>query len=233
MPPRPTSDQVIRDGRRRLHPCLRNPNWLVLRERRRIFQNGLGRLPEHNLSVLDVGGRLQPYRALLGTRVNRYIAVDPQLTPLVSVAAVGEALPFRDEQFDFVICTQVLEYFPDPGLAAREIWRVLRRGGVAFVSAPSEFLRDNDKEYWRFLPEGLRYLLKDFEAVEVIPEGNSVAGFFRTMNVFLVSFMKPRFLVPVLQWTVVPFLNLAGHLFEKLGGANDLFTANFSVWARK
>ena len=233
MPAQPTLDQVLRDGRNRLHPSLRNPNWLVLRERRRIFQNGLRRLREHDLCVLDIGGRLQPYRTLLGARVSRYIAVDPQLTPLVNVAAVGEALPFHDEQFDFVICTQVLEYFPDPGLATREIWRVLRKGGVAFVSAPSVFVRDNDKEYWRFLPEGLRHLLSDFEAVEVIPEGNSVSGLLRTVNVFLVSFMRPRFLVPVLEWTVVPFLNLAGYLFAGLGRANDLFTANFSVWARK
>src|ERR1700722_3069734 len=233
MAAQPTLDQVHREGRRRLHPSLRNPNWSVLRERRRIFQDGLGRMPEHNLSVLDVGGRLQPYRALLGARVSRYVAIDTQLTPLVNVAAAGEALPFRDEQFDFLICTQVLEYFPDPGQATREIWRVLRKGGVAFVSAPSVFVRDNDNEYWRFLPAGLRYLFKDFEPVEVIPEGNSVAGLFRTVNVFLISFMKPRFLVPVLEWTVVPCLNLAGYLLGKLGGANDLFTANFSVWARK
>ena len=233
MPAQPTLDQVLRAGHGRSHPSLRNPNWLVLRQRREIFQAGLRRLPERDLSVLDVGGRLQPYRALLGERVSRYVAIDPQLSPLVNVAAVGEALPFCDEQFDFVICSQVLEYFPDPQRAVCEIRRVLRKGGVAFVSAPSVFLRDNDKEYWRFLPEGLRYLFRDFGAVEVIPEGNSVAGFFRTVNVFLASFMKPRFLVPVLEWTVVPCLNLAGYLLAKLGRENDQFTANFSVWARK
>ena len=233
MPAQPTLDQVLHAGRGRLRPSLRNPNWLVLRERRQIFRDGLRRLPAHNLSVLDVGGRLQPYRALLGERVRRYIAIDPQLTPLVNVAAVGEALPFRDEQFDFVICSQVLEYFPDPQQAACEIRRVLRKGGVAFVSAPSVFLRDNDKEYWRFLPEGLRYLFRDFETVEVMSEGNSVAGLFRTVNVLLASFMKPRFLVPVLEGTVIPSLNLAGYLLAKLGRGNDQFTANFSVWARK
>ena len=102
--------------------------------------------------------------------MSRYVSVDLQVTPLVNVAAGGEALPFRDEEFDFVISTQVLEYFPDPRQAASEIWRVLRKGGVAFLSAPAVFLRDNDKEYWRFLPEGLRFILRDFEAVEVLPE---------------------------------------------------------------
>ena len=233
MPPQPTLDQVFRDSYSRLHPSLRDPNWLILRQRRKIFEAGLNRLPQSNLSVLDVGGRLQPYRVLLGPRASRYVSVDPQVTPLVNVAAMGEALPFRDEQFDFVICTQVLEYFPDPRQAASEIRRVLRKDGVAFLSVPSVFVRDNDKECWRFLPEGLRYILRDFETVEVLPEGNSVTGLFRTMNVFLVFFMRPRFLVPVLQWTVVPSLNLAGWLLGRLGGKNDVFAVNFSAWARK
>ncbi len=68
-------------------------------------------------------------------------------------------------QFDLVICTQVLEYLPDPSLAVEEIRRVLRKGGVAFISVPSIFPRDSDNEYWRFLPEGLRYLLRDFHTV--------------------------------------------------------------------
>jgi SAM-dependent methyltransferase len=226
-------DQVLREGRDRLHPSLRNPNWLVLRQRREIFLAGLHRLPEGDLSVLDVGGRLQPYRVLLGTRVSRYVAVDPQITPLVNVAALGEELPFGNEEFDLVISTQVLEYFPDPRQAASEIWRVLRKGGAAFLSAPAVFLRDNDREYWRFLPEGLRFILQDFEAVDVLPEGNSLTGLFRTVNVFLAAFMKPRFLAPVLHWTLVPALNVAGYLLQKAGGKNDQFTSNFSVWARK
>lgn len=233
MPPQPTLDQALREGRSRLHPSLRNPNWLVLRRRRDIFQAGLSRLPEGSLSVLDVGGRVQPYRGLLGAREQRYVAVDPQVSPLVNVAASGEALPFRDEQFDFVICTQVLEYLVDPATAAAEIRRVLRKGGIAFLSAPAVFIRDHDKEYWRFLPEGLRHILRGFEEVDVISEGNSFTGFFRTLNVFLTSFARPRFIVPVLEWTLVPVLNLAGAIMEKLGGTNDCFTANFSVWVRR
>jgi SAM-dependent methyltransferase len=233
MPPQPTLDQVLRESRSRLNPSLTNPSWLVLRERRKIFEAGLHRLPGRNLCVLDVGGRLQPYRALLGDRVTHYFAVDPQITPLVNVAALGEALPFRDNRFDFVICTQVLEYFPDPRLAASEIRRVLRKGGLAFVSAPAVFVQDNAKEYWRFLPEGLRHIFKDYAEVEIFSEGNSLAGMFRTANVFLTSFARPRFLVPALQWTLVPALNVAGSLLGRLGAQNDAFTANLSLWARK
>lgn len=233
MPLPSALEQVQRESRGRLHPSLRNPNWLILRHRRQIFEAGLDRLPGSALCVLDIGGRLQPYRPLLGTRAKSYIAVDLLMTPLVNVGAAAEALPFRDAQFDFVICTQVFEYLPDPGLAVVEIKRVLRQGGVLFLSAPSVFLQDNDKECWRFLPEGLRQLLREFETVEVTPEGNSLTGFFRTCNVFLMSFFRPRMLAPVWRWTFVPFLNVAGWMLQKLGRQNTDFTANYSVWARK
>lgn len=233
MSPTETLDDVLRESRSRLHPSLRNPNWLILRRRRQIFEEGLRQLPGSDLSVLDVGGRLQPYRPLLGTRIKNYTAVDLRMTPLVNVAARVESLPFPDEQFDFVICTQVFEYLPVPGLAVEEIKRVLRTGGFLFLSAPAVFMRDNEKECWRFLPEGLRYLLRGFENVQVIPEGNSLTGFFRTCNVFLASFFRPKILIPLCEWTLVPVLNVAGRLMERFAANNDQFTVNFSVWARK
>ncbi len=228
-----TLERAQRESRERLHPSLRNPNWLILRRRRQIFETGLSQLPTHGLSVLDVGGRLQPYRSLLGTRARNYIAIDVQLAPLVNVGASVEALPFRGEQFDFVICAQVFEYLPEPSSAVAEIKRVLRKGGILFLSVPSVFLRNNEKECWRFLPEGLRHLLRDFETAQVVPEGNSLTGFFRTCNVFLTAFFRPRILAPVWRWTFVPLLNVTGFLLQKLGGENTDFTANYSVWARK
>lgn len=232
--PEPLAVEVVsRQGRERAVPSLRNPNWLILRHRRQIFDEGMKRLPSSGLAVLDVGGRLQPYREALGARAKSYLAVDPETNPLVSAAANAEALPFRDGQFDLVICTQVLEYVPEPARAVAEIRRVLRKGGLAFISVPAVFIRDHEKEYWRFLPEGLRYLLKDFDAVDVLAEGNSLAGLFRTFNVCVVTFVRPRVLAALMTWTAVPILNLAGAMIEKLGGNNDHFTANFSVWARK
>jgi len=233
MPQPSDLEKVQRESRERLYPSLTNPNWLVLRRRRQIFEAGLHRLPESGLSVLDIGGRLQPYRLVLGARVKNYIAVDLRVNPLVDISAAAEALPFPDGQFDFVICTQVFEYLPDPRLALAEIKRVLRNGGVLFLSSPAVFLQNNDRECWRFLPEGWRQLLREFSTVEIVPEGNSLTGFFRTCNVFMMSFFKPRFLAPVWQWTLVPFLNISGYVLEGLAGQNTNFTANYSVWARK
>src|SRR5437879_10757042 len=51
-------------GRERLYPSLWNPDYLVLNERRRHFSEWAQRVPGQGLSVLDVGGRIQPYRPL-------------------------------------------------------------------------------------------------------------------------------------------------------------------------
>ncbi len=231
--PQPTLEELILESQSRLNPAMTDPNWLILRSRRKIFREGLKKLPQSALIVLDVGGRIQPYRSLLQESIARYVAIDLIVTPLVDAAAAGEALPFRDEQSDFVICTQVLEYFPDPRQAVAEIRRVIRKGGTVFVSAPAIFMRDSNYDCWRFLPAGLRHLFKDFEHVEVIAEGGSVSGLCRTINVFLVSMTRPQVIARMLQWTFVPALNLAAYLIEKVCRKNDLFTANFSVWARK
>jgi ubiquinone/menaquinone biosynthesis C-methylase UbiE len=47
-------------------------------------------------------------------------------------------LPFRDEAFDFVIASSVLEYIPgDRGPYLREMWRVLKRGGRLLIAGTS------------------------------------------------------------------------------------------------
>ncbi len=229
-----TLEAVQREARERLYPSLTNPNWLVLRSRRKIFERWLTRVAGNNLSVLDLGGRIQPYRPLLEERVQKYVAIDLRKSPLVNLIADGSNLPLASSSFDLVLCTQVLEYVPQPATAVAEIHRVLKPGGVLLLSAPSVFPRDADEDAWRFLPRSLRLLMSPFAEVEIAPEGTSVAGLFRTICVCLQIFLKPRFLWSAARFTLIPVLNLLGHILESiLPTSNDQFTANFSVLARK
>ena len=41
-----------------------------------------------------------------------------------------------------------------------------------------------------FLPAGIRQLLSAFSEVEIVPEGSSIAGFFRTINLYLHLFAR-------------------------------------------
>lgn len=215
-----------------LNPSLRNPDFLVLRERRRVFSQWIENLPGTGLCVLDVGGRLQPYRSLLGERVKCYMAIDPILEGLLNVIAVGEHLPFPTETFDLVICTQVLNYTDNPSQVIAEIHRVLRPGGFLFLSVPAIFPRYGAQR-WRFMPEGLMVLLSPFSFYEIVPEGYSIAGLFRLFNLFLDTFAadalahweRVRRLMPVV---VFPVANVAGVTLDRLSRGNSRFTTNYS-----
>ncbi len=51
--------------------------------------------------------------------------------------ADAECLPFADEVFDWVLCSEVMEHLPEPDKALGEIKRILKRGGRAVVSVPT------------------------------------------------------------------------------------------------
>lgn len=234
MPQTETLDQVQRAGKARLYPSPTNPNWLVLRRRRKIFQGWLAAWSGKNPAVLDIGGRIQPYRPLIPDAQGRYIAVDLQPTILVNVIANAEQLPFAKEEFDLVLCTQMLEYATDPSQVVTEIYRVLRPGGWLLLSVPSLSVRDADEDRWRFWPAGIQQLLSNFSKVEIVPEGGSVAGFFRTMNVGLYEFARYSVVRALLSCTVVPVLNLIGlGLDELVGTRHESFVVNYSALARK
>ena len=230
MPPTDSVKEFQNASRKRLYPSIINPNWLVLRKRRELFRHWLeGSLPKGG-TVLDIGGRIQPYRTLLPE--TRYLAIDLRVTPLVNVVANAERIPFPSQGFDLVLCTQMLEYAPDPGLVLSEIHRVLKPGGRVLLSVPSVFPQDADEDRWRFLPPGIRQLLSAFSEVEIVPEGGSIAGFFRTINVCLHMFAKYSAIRTVLSYTVIPALNLMG-LEEIARSSNEVFAVTYSVMAWK
>jgi len=229
-----TLESLRRAGHERLYPSITNPNWLVLRRRREIFKRWITQLEGRELSVLDLGGRIQPYRPLVESRLGRYFAVDLVINPLVSIVGRGEQIPVCSEEFDLVFCTQVLEYVADPVAVISEIHRILKPGGTLFLSVPAVFPRDSVEDKWRFLPGSLRVLVSGFSHSEIVAEGSSVSGFCRTFAVSMVTFTKPVMLQKILAVTAVPIVNLlAASLESLLRSSNDQLSANFSVLARK
>lgn len=226
-------EQIRREGRKRLYPSLSNPNWLVLRKRREVFTKWLQDASHVNSVVLDVGGRIQPYRPLI-EGPSLYVALDLIVTPTVDVVSNAAHLPIRSDCIDLVLCTQMLEYASDPQLVIHEIRRVLKPGGFLVLSAPAVFPQDADHDCWRFLPGALRKLLTDFSSFDLAAEGSSLSGLIRTLNVCAVSFVTARILRSLLCYTIVPALNLLGATLEILNFTKDTsFTANFSVRAQK
>ena len=89
--------------------------------------------------VLDVGCGRGYIEDLVRARGGQYIGADFVVSrkgfPLVRADAAH--LPFPDASMDALLCVDASEHFPDPAGAAREFFRVLRPGGVYFLSAPN------------------------------------------------------------------------------------------------
>lgn len=229
----PTRSEHLKIAHARLYPSLRNPNFLVLRSRRLIFESYIRTLP-NNLVVLDIGGRLQPYRPLLEGKVAKYLALDLQEIGLVTVVGSGDQIPFRDEMFDLVIATEVFPYIRHPDQAAAEIHRVLKPSGSALLSVAAIAPRFGDEEYWRFLPRGLRTLFSRFSHATITPEVSSLGGFCRLLNLGFHDFLKFQLLRTIYEWTACPVINLLGMALERARlTSNDQWAGNYNVIAVK
>ncbi len=69
----------------------------------------------------------------------------------VFVNADGEHLPFKDKEFDYIICNQVLEHAEDPAQFIKEHCRVAKRGYIETPSLLGEFLFPKKSHKWAIL----------------------------------------------------------------------------------
>jgi SAM-dependent methyltransferase len=105
-----------------------------------------------------------------------------------------EDIPAKDSSFDFVITQEVLEHVESPLKGIKEIHRVLKPGGLAYIQLPFIIgFHPCPNDYWRFSHEGMR-ALADSSGLDVIELDMSVGpavGFYRILVEFfavLISF---------------------------------------------
>ncbi len=90
--------------------------------------------------ILDVGCGIKPYRELFSSP--SYTGIDiaggghTDEAKTVDAFYDGKSIPFPDQSFDAIICTQVLEHADDPEILVKECARVLKPNGRAFFSMP-------------------------------------------------------------------------------------------------
>ena len=66
-----------------------------------------------------------------------YITTDLN-SPLADVKADICNLPFKDNEFDVILCNHVLEHIPDDTKAMQELYRVLKPGGLGIFQIPQD-----------------------------------------------------------------------------------------------
>lgn len=138
-----------------------NSQKLMLDLLRRVARPGLRVL---DVGSLDVNGTYRPLVEQFGMS---YVGLDAE--PGANVDRVGSAyaIPEADESFDLVLSGQTLEHLTLPLLATEEMKRVCRAQGWVLLVAPF-FVAEHRYpiDCWRFLPDGMRFLLDGFEEVD-------------------------------------------------------------------
>lgn len=108
-------------------------------------------------------------------------------------------LPYQNNLFDFVISDQVIEHLEEPNRAIAESYRVLNKGGIAIHSTCFiNYLHPSPKDFWRFSPDALRFLCKDFS--EILCDGGWGNRF-----AILLCFLSDRFRFSIItesKWSV-------------------------------
>lgn len=129
----------------------------------------------------------------------------------------GMKLPFRDNSFDVVFSTGLIEHFEDPSKLIQEMCRVLRSGGIFFSDVcPGRFSLLTSMDFismWRHgKPEGWFESKISRGEVETILKQNSI----RLIESFHAGVLPPRVLsrIPVLRYTDRLFLHSLRNLWR-------------------
>lgn len=130
-------------------------------------------------NLLDAGAGRLSYRFLLERHCSSYRSVDIDVRG-GPVDAIGDIrrLPVKDETFDSVFCTQVLEHVEEPQAAMAEMFRVLKKGGSAIFTVPHlGYLHNEPHDYYRYTKHGLRYMMEKsgFAVEQIIPAGGLIS----------------------------------------------------------
>ncbi len=215
-----------------------NPLYLI---RKPLYKHIRSIAPTLKGKLLDFGCGRKPYEDLF--TVNEYIGVDMESTghdhtnSKVDVFYDGKHLPFDDNTFDSLFCSEVLEHVFNPNEILPELNRVLKPGARALITVPFCW---NEHEvpfdYARYTSFGITHLLGQhgFRVVELKKSGNFVRVIFQLWALYFFERLKKfgRAGYAISLFFIVP-INLAGATIARIFPRNDSLYFNNIVLAEK
>jgi SAM-dependent methyltransferase len=76
---------------------------------------------------------------------HEYITADLN-SPIADIRANITDLPFEENTFDIIFCNHVLEHIPDDTKAMKELYRVMKKGGMGVFQIPQDLNRETTFE---------------------------------------------------------------------------------------
>lgn len=104
---------------------------------------------------------------------NDYIGIDMRPGREVDLVCNSHNIKMKDGLAGMVICSSMLEHDTEPARTVKEIKRILRPGGKAFITVPFDWsIHSYPNDYWRFTTNGLLQLIDSIDGVvQAFPVG--------------------------------------------------------------
>jgi SAM-dependent methyltransferase len=166
----------------RTHPHLFHRDYWTLRH---LLQGAEQFVSKHrqelaNGKALDFGAGVSPYAAIFeqaGITLLR-ADIEPDNPQVLAISPDGR-VPLPDSSLDAVLSTQVLEHVADVQAYLREAHRLLRPGGLLYLSTHGAFiLHRHPTDFRRWTIDGLKYEIEEagFRVEQIEPRIGIVAN---------------------------------------------------------
>lgn len=96
----------------------------------------------------------------IATSIVRYARNESNRRAEFTVAD-AQNLPFKNNQFDTILCTEVLEHIPNPMNTLKELYRVLNANGTVIITTP------NEERLSKKIPRSIKRILGARETSEI------------------------------------------------------------------
>lgn len=138
-------------------------------------------------SLLDFGCGTKPYKSLF-RNVQEYIGIDFKIDGRkdnyseVDQFYDGKVIPFENDRFDSLLCTEVLEHVFNIEVVLKEFNRVLKLNGKALITTP--FMWEEHEmpyDFARYTTPALKYLYQKngFKVIDNFKTGNYIEVIFQ------------------------------------------------------
>ena len=196
---------------------------------------------------LDVGCGVKPYEKVFGKYVDKYYGIEYSPESgfrgnRADVAGDASEMPFADESFDTILCTEVMEHVMNPEKVIAEFARILKPDGVAIITVPFFYPIHDTFDFFRYTDKGIAVIMERYglEIEEVRPLSGTGVTIAMMLNMFIfeIGFMWTKWLYPIgvvlrpFLWILMALINLGGWLAEKVIPSKQMAFNHLTV-ARK
>jgi SAM-dependent methyltransferase len=217
-----------------------NPFYLI---RKGIFDDVKENSHLFKGKLLDFGCGRKPYKNLF-CNVSEYIGVDievsghPHFNSQVDVFYDGKTLPFPDNYFDGIFCSEVIEHLFNKEELLPELYRVLKKDGIGLFTFPFSW-PEHEKPYdfarYTTFASKVIFEKEKFKVVSITKTGNFIQVIFQYILLYLFSIIPVKS-SKLKQFFLIPFtilLNLTGIIFSFILPKNKDLYFNNIVFIKK